>query len=72
MEEVVVDGACIFRIGGVPRRGDTFGLALADDGVCPFVFSSCRASTAFKVGAGMSDDGMMHSDHRPVFVDLSI
>lgn len=33
---------------------------------------SCRASTAFKVGAGMSDDGMMHSDHRPVFVDLTI
>jgi len=30
------------------------------------------ASTACKVGAGMSDDGMMLSDHRPVFVDLSI
>jgi len=29
-------------------------------------------STACKVGAGMSDDGMMHSDHRPVFVDVKI
>jgi len=29
-------------------------------------------STACKVGAGMSDDGMMHSDHRPVFVDFNI
>ncbi|KAF9781131.1 Endonuclease/exonuclease/phosphatase [Thelephora terrestris] len=29
-------------------------------------------STAYKVGAGMSDDGMMHSDHRPVFVDLTV
>jgi len=29
-------------------------------------------STAYKVGAGMSDDGMMHSDHRPVFADLTI
>jgi len=31
-----------------------------------------RESTAFKIGAGMSDDGMMHSDHRPVFVDVNI
>ena len=31
-----------------------------------------RAPTAYKVGAGMSDDGMMHSDHRPVFVDFKI
>jgi len=29
-------------------------------------------STAYKVGGGMSDDGMMHSDHRPIFVDLNI
>ena len=32
----------------------------------------CRKCTACKVGAGMSDDGMMHSDHRPVFADLTI
>jgi len=31
-----------------------------------------RTSTACKVGAGMSDDGMMHSDHRPVFIDFDI
>jgi len=29
-------------------------------------------STSCKVGAGMSDDGMMHSDHRPLFVDFNI
>lgn len=31
----------------------------------------CRTSTACRVGAGMSDDGMMNSDHRPVFNDLT-
>ena len=31
-----------------------------------------RESTSCKVGAGMSDDGMMHSDHRPAFVDFDI
>ena len=33
---------------------------------------SRRTSTTCKVGAGMSDDGMMHSDHRPIFVDFNI
>jgi len=40
-----------------------------------FIFGGSNrrwASTACKVGAGMSDDGMLHSDHRPVFVDFTI
>jgi len=28
-------------------------------------------STTYNVGAGMSDDGMMHSDKRPVFTVLN-
>lgn len=36
-----------------------------------YVYSH-RVSTACRVSAGMSDDGMMHSDHRPVFVDFDI
>ena len=49
-----------------------FNFTLADDGSRLCVYQPYRVSTAFKVGAGMSDDGMMHSDHRPVFVDLAI
>jgi len=40
-----------------------------------FVFGGSNGgwkSTSYHVGAGMSDDGMMHSDHRPVFVDLVV
>jgi endonuclease/exonuclease/phosphatase family metal-dependent hydrolase len=31
-----------------------------------------RKSTAYKVGTALADDGVLESDHRPVFVDLEL
>jgi len=75
--DFVFGGSCRRWYVHLPDRGYTwergvFGLTLANDGSCLCVCQPYRASTACKIGAGMSDDGMMHSDHRPVFVDLNI
>ena len=66
-----MNGAYIFQISGVClEKGPREPLL-----ILPWLtiqYSPLRVSTACKVGAGMSDDGMMYSDHRPVFVDFSI
>ena len=63
-----------FVLGGSNRRWYVYFSRGQREPCLAFLRLTCshRVSTACKVGAGMSDDGMMHSDHRPVFVDFDI
>lgn len=36
------------------------------------MFLLCRTADAYKVGSTLSDDGVLASDHRPVFADVTI
>lgn len=51
----------------------------AAGGECPYVvacwlatYACSRTADAYKVGTSLTDDGVLASDHRPVFADVTI
>ena len=34
--------------------------------------SHCRTADAYRVGTSLTDDGVYASDHRPVFIDITL